>query len=107
MIKRKDRVCQLGDGTTKYHKVCPECKISTEVTEITYPHTRHVRMRITPDRVDDKLQIDTYDADVKEEWCEYGLYDQEADYYCVNCDHHFYKAACWDDVWKQMVWRKK
>jgi hypothetical protein len=88
-------------------KVCPKCQIGTEISEISYPESRHTRMRITPNIIKGKIQLDTYDADVKEEWCEYSDVSQPPDYYCVNCAHHFQDAMSWDDVWEQMVWRKR
>jgi hypothetical protein len=64
-------------------------------------------MKMLPQRIESKLSLDTYTADIAEEWCEYANKTHVADYYCVNCDYQYTDAYTWDDVWEQMVWRKK
>ena len=89
-------------------KVCPSCKDCDQVTEVSYPETRHVRAWITPD-VDknDKVILNDFDLDVREEWCEFTTDAQEPDYFCVECGHHYRQAVTFDDVWNEMVWRKR
>lgn len=89
------------------HKVCPKCKKCDEVTETAFPSERYTRFTLSPQRNEkNKIVLDWFDTEVEEEWSDFNDFSPDPIYECSKCGYT-YVADSWEDVWNEMVWRKK
>lgn len=86
-------------------KVCPNCKQSDEIVEVSYPTVHYERITFSPQRGSE--DSDDFDMDIEEEWNDYDAEGPDREFYCANCDYQYKNIHTYDDIWEQMVWRKK